>query len=299
LKLNRSPLFYVGDKFKLANQILPLFPEKIGTFVEPFAGGGSIALNTPAERFVLNDFNPYVSNLHKWLQTQKSLDLLLADLNTRLHQVGLKSSFFGDEVSISLKEANPKTYFAKQNKSAYESLRATFNSSNKTNMLDFYLLLIFGFNRMIRFNSSGEFNVPVGNVDLNKNVVNALEAYINWANTSNITVSNTDYADTISKSNLRKDGFVYVDPPYLIAQTEYNKSWSLVEERRLLKTLDELNSNGIKWALSNVTTYKGASNETLITWAKKFNVTEIKANYINYHDNGDKKPGEVLVRNYD
>ena len=299
MKLTRSPLFYVGDKFKLANQILPLFPEQIGTFVEPFVGGGSIALNTPAERYVLNDFNPYVANLHKWLQSQDSLDQLLEDLKTRLHEVGLKSSFFGDEVPSALKESYPKTYFAQQNRAAYENLRATFNASSKTNMLDFYLLLIFGFNRMIRFNASGEFNVPVGNVDLNKNVVSALGGYLDWTKTSRISVASNDFAKTISSATLRKNVFVYVDPPYLIAQTEYNKSWGLEEEVRLLQTLDRLDSKGIKWALSNVTNYKGVSNETLIGWAKKFNVTEIQANYINYHDNGDKKPGEVLVRNYD
>ncbi len=30
---------------------------------------------------------------------------------------------------------------------------------------------------MLRFNKNGDFNLPVGNVDFNANVVNALEAY--------------------------------------------------------------------------------------------------------------------------
>jgi DNA adenine methylase len=33
---------------------------------------------------------------------------------------------------------------------------------------------------MIRFNSKGEFNLPVGNVDFNKNVQMALEGYFSF-----------------------------------------------------------------------------------------------------------------------
>jgi len=40
--INRSPLFYVGDKYKLLNEILPYFPKEIDRFIEPFTGGGSV-----------------------------------------------------------------------------------------------------------------------------------------------------------------------------------------------------------------------------------------------------------------
>ena len=41
-----------------------------------------------------------------------------------------------------------------------------------------YLLLIYGFNHMIRFNRAGQFNLPVGNVDFNFNVEQALKDYL-------------------------------------------------------------------------------------------------------------------------
>ena len=40
-KIKRSPLFYVGDKFKLMNQLVNLFPKEINNFYEPFVGGGT------------------------------------------------------------------------------------------------------------------------------------------------------------------------------------------------------------------------------------------------------------------
>jgi DNA adenine methylase len=299
LNFLRSPLFYVGDKFKLAPQLFPLFPEDIDIFVEPFVGGGSIAINMKAKQHFINDFNPYVANLHIWLQGQSSVENLLGSIRERLFQVGLKSSYFGDVVPQDLREAYPKTYFAKQNKQAYEQLRMEFNASDHSSMLDFYILLIFGFNRMIRFNSHGEFNVPVGNVDFNKNVVEALNGYLLWSKSADIRVSSADYFEAIQSSAITNSSFIYVDPPYLIAQTEYNKPWGADEEVRLLETLSRLDSAGIKWALSNVLTYRGAENEILAKWSQKFKVTSIRANYINYHDNGNKRPGEVLVTNYD
>ncbi|WP_197271663.1 DNA adenine methylase, partial [Helicobacter heilmannii] len=47
----RSPLFYVGDKYKLMPQLKPLFPAHIKRFIEPFVGGGSSFLNTPAKEY--------------------------------------------------------------------------------------------------------------------------------------------------------------------------------------------------------------------------------------------------------
>ena len=35
----KSPLNYVGGKYKLLNEIIPLFPENINTFVDLFGGG--------------------------------------------------------------------------------------------------------------------------------------------------------------------------------------------------------------------------------------------------------------------
>ena len=299
MTLKRSPLFYVGDKFKLAAQILPLFPSEIGLFAEPFAGGASIAMNVQAKKIVINDANPYVAKLHTWLQSQVSVETLIEQVKNRLRELGLKSSYFGDVVSPELKAKHPKTYFAKQNKEIYERLRELFNHSDKSNMLDFYILLIFGFNRMIRFNASGDFNVPVGNVDFNKNVAAALAGYLDWAKSGSVSVQNLDYRKSIQNLVLDQSSLIYFDPPYLIAQTEYNKSWVERDEIEFLNFLEELTQAKIRWALSNVLTYRGLKNDFLEEFSRRYNVTNLSANYINYHDNGDKKPGEILVRNYE
>jgi DNA adenine methylase len=35
-KIKRSPLFYVGDKYKLIKEIRQYFPKNINNFIEPF-----------------------------------------------------------------------------------------------------------------------------------------------------------------------------------------------------------------------------------------------------------------------
>ena len=50
-----SPLNYIGGKYKLLPQILPLFPEISGTFIDLFCGGCNVGINANADRVILND----------------------------------------------------------------------------------------------------------------------------------------------------------------------------------------------------------------------------------------------------
>ena len=54
-KYIKSPLNYVGGKYKLLSQILPLFPSNINTFVDLFGGGGNVIVNVKAEHCIYND----------------------------------------------------------------------------------------------------------------------------------------------------------------------------------------------------------------------------------------------------
>ncbi len=71
-KIYRSPLFYVGDKFKLIEEIREYFPNKINKFIEPFTGGGSVFLNVEAKEYLLNDIDKHVYQLHKYLIKQSN-----------------------------------------------------------------------------------------------------------------------------------------------------------------------------------------------------------------------------------
>lgn len=297
-KIFRSPLFYTGDKYKLIPELKKYFPENINKFIEPFVGGGSVFMNTEAKIFLLNDIDSNIISLHKYLSNFKNLDSLFEILFPKIEKYGFSCSLKSDVIPKELKEKYVKTYFARYNKESYLKLRNDFNSQKSKDLADLYLLLIYGFNHMLRFNREGKFNLPVGNVDFNKNVNDALANYINLVNQKKIKWFNFDYKEFFEKINFENDDFVYLDPPYLITSSEYNKLWNQKDDDELFEILDNLNSQKIKFALSDVVEYKGKENKKLSLWAKKYNVYPIKSNYINYHDNTIKSFSEVLITNY-
>lgn len=298
-KITRSPLFYVGDKYKLMEQLIHLFPKEINDFYEPFVGGGTVFLNIKANKYYLNDIDKNFIDIHQFLiESSKNPSKFFNDAEKIIYKYNLSRSFKEDIIPKSLKKKWKKTYFARFNKSGYEKLRERVNKNKKNNPLILYILLIYGFNRMLRFNGGGHFNLPVGNVDFNKNVVNALNNYFNFVQGKKILISSKDFRDYFSKKDFSKNDFVYLDPPYLISASEYNKFWNEVSESDLLHLIDELNNKGVKFSLSNVTHYNGSKNDLLIQWMKKYKVHKIKSNYINYHNNKQKKINEVLITNY-
>ena len=295
----RSPLFYVGDKFKLLPEITKLFPQNIETFYEPFVGGGSVFLNVDATSYELNDIDTNVIQIHKELIKWSESEIqFFKKIENRVKKYGLSRSYIEDVVPLELKKEHKKTYYAKYNKESFNALKKKYNSSSRKDYLDLYILLIYGFNRMLRFNSKGEYNLPVGNVDFNKNVKNALSNYFAYQKGRQITFNNSDYKDFLKKRRYSKDDFIYFDPPYLITFSEYNKLWNDSHESNLLKLIDKLDSEGVRWAISNVTHYKDKVNDVFLNWSKKYNSHNIKSNYISYHDNTIKTFNEILITNY-
>ena len=298
-KIKRSPLFYVGDKYRLMRQLIDLFPKEINDFYEPFVGGGTVFLNVEAKEYFLNDIDKHLVNIHKFLVSRtRNSENFFKDVEKIIHKYKLSHSYKRDIVPDSLKKEFKKTYYARFNKEGYEKLRESVNKNKKNDPLILYILLIYGFNRMLRFNGGGTFNLPVGNVDFNKNVASALNNYFDFIRDKKIEFTSKHFQKFFNKNEYSKKDFVYLDPPYLITASEYNKFWDEKSESDLLDLIDELNKEGVKFALSNVTHYNGSKNDLLIEWMKKYKVHKIESNYISYHNNKKKKIKEVLIINY-
>jgi DNA adenine methylase len=299
-KTYRSPLFYVGDKYKLYPKIRKYFPKTINRFIEPFTGGGSVFLNVNANEFLLNDIDTNVINIHQFLIEQSENPKAFFDnIFEVVQEYYLSHSYIKDIVPQELKDEWIKTYYAKYNKQGFDKLKNDYNSSNEKNVLHLYLLLIYGFNRMLRFNSKGEYNLPVGNVDFNKNTETALHNYFRLTKQKNIHFFNLDFLEFFQQIEFQEDDFVYLDPPYLITFSEYNKLWNEETEKRLLNFLVWLDTQNVKFAVSNVSNYKGKINLQFLEWSRQHNSFDIKSNYISYHNNSNKDFKEVLITNYE
>lgn len=296
----RSPLFYVGDKYKLMPQLKNLFPKNINNFYDVFSGGGSASINTSANSYFINDIDSKVMELHELLQDESDdIQEFINEMYGLIKYYNLSHSEFGLNNEIqALKKEYKKTYFSKYNKENYLKLRSDYNDDQSNKKL-LYLLLVYGFNHMIRFNNKGDFNLPVGNVDWNKNVTKALFSYSEWSNNSEVMLSNLDFEFFVESQQIKKDDFFYFDPPYLITFSGYNRFWNEKEELRLYSLLDRLDKYGVSWGLSNMTQHKGKFNHLLLNWAEKYKKYEIQSNYISRFDNSIKKGSkELYVTNF-
>lgn len=277
-KYIKSPLNYTGGKYKLLNQILPLFPENINTFVDLFTGGCNVAINVNANRIIANDLCSEVISVYEGIQngtTEENIRMIEETIN---------------EYSLS-----------KENKEGYLELRSYYNEGNKDWYI-FYTLIAYAFNNQIRFNKKGEFNIPFGKdrSDFNPALKQKFRDFSDAIHNKNIKFTNYDFRK-LSVDKLKENDFVYLDPPYLITDATYNMGWNEEAEKDLLSLCDRLNEKGIKFAISNVLEHNGSKNEILIEWSKKYNINYLNYNYsnCNYHkkDNGHKSV-EVLITNY-
>lgn len=279
--LIKSPLNYVGGKFKLLPQILPYFPEDINTFVDLFGGGFNVGINVNANTIVYNDLEESVVNLFE-------------DLKKLTSEEALKI----------LKETIKKYELSKTNETGFKKIREDYNNGNRSWDM-FYAMLTHAFNYQIRFNKQGEYNMPFGRnrSSFNKNMEKNFIKFVDKLYKSNMVFFSKDFSE-INIEELSSNDFVYCDPPYLITCASYNEqdSWNEIKEKELLELLDNLNNKKIKFALSNVLENKGKSNDILKKWSKKYNVYYLDNSYgnCNYHakDKSNGSTVEVLITNY-
>ena len=284
----KSPLNYVGGKYKILDQIIPKFPKKINTFVDLFGGGFNVGINVDADTVVYNDVIEPLCELMNYF-SNKNAEEVVQKLEDNISINGLD----------------------KENTDAFLKLRNKYNHSVYKNeddkIIDFYTLILYSFNYQIRFNQNMKYNAPFGKnrSSYNSNTKKNLEKFVNKINKINVKVSKEKFVD-FDFSNLGENDFVYCDPPYLITTGSYNdgnrgiKDWTLDDEKKLLNILDDLNSKGIKFALSNVLVANDKKNEILTEWSKKYTVYIIENtfNNSNYRRKNKDDTIEVLITNY-
>lgn len=298
----KSPLNYTGGKFKLLPQFDSIFPKEIDTFVDFFCGGANVSVNSNAKKIIAIDKE---TNLIRILELFKNYDYMeiVNKLDSIIEKYNLSNTykngyeFYGEDSSSGL---------GKYNKQYYLTLRKDYNSMKDSTERDFMFLtlVIYAFNHQIRFNSNGEYNMPVGKRDFNSSIRKNLLEFCRKLVVKNISFVNTDYKK-FELESLTSNDFCYFDPPYYLGDASYNENdgWNEYKEKELLEYINKVNKHGIKFALSNVTEHKGLKNEILIDWAieNQYNIHNLNYNYSNsnYHlKDKNQITKEVLITNY-
>lgn len=272
-----SPLNYQGNKAPIAHFLKENAPKNIDRVADIFGGGLNAGINFDAKEVFYNDYNHIVKKLLEMFEEQDTNSLYKYILNT-IKRYGL----------------------SKANGQAYNTLRAKYNSIKleKRDIRMLYVLILYGFQQQIRFNSSYDFNNPIGNGSFNDKILEKIISFSRVLREKKVKFLTGDYLDTYQYFD--KNTLVYCDPPYLITLGSYNdgkrgfNGWNEKEEIRLLEFLDMLNKNGIKFMLSNVIEHKGKTNTLLKNW-----ISKNKYSMIEYTGSKARGRKEIIVINYD
>ena len=291
----QSPLNYTGGKFKLLPQILPLFPKKIEHFFDIFCGGCNVGINVKCEQVTLIDRNEHLIYLYQTFQNLEKDEIF-----NWIYKIISDYEFYNCESNVGLGEYNRKPF---------NRLRDDFN---KCTVLDYryyvmlYVIIVYAFNNQIRFNSAGEFNLPVGKRDFNSKMHSKLLGFIERIQSGNCKFICQDFRD-FDVGQISENDFIYADPPYLITCATYNENggWNNSDELDLIEFLDKIHTSGKKFALSNVLRSKGKENKILLDWLEKnsevYHAVHLKHSYSNsnYHKTDkNSETDEVLIVNY-
>lgn len=267
---------YTGNKYKLLNQIIPLF-SKAHTFVDLFCGSGCVGINVleKYDKVVFND-KYHIYRLLRWIKDNK-LEALIKDIN---NYIGI----------FKLSNANKDGYY--QLRDMYKTLKMD---------IFLYLLICHSFNNQIRFNSKGEFNLPFGNRTFNKNIEQQLIDFKNelekYKYKGKIEFVSMDYSDNLLiYNNSSESTFIYCDPPYWNTTATYNESsWNEQDENILYYLLKSLPKQ-VKFGLSNIIEKDGTRNTKLDKFIEDngLKVVEINSNYTNCSSNKKNRKNDTI-----
>jgi len=265
----KSPLNYSGSKNSLMPQIEKYLPGYIDSFVDVMGGAFNVGVNVIANEVIYNEYNKYVYEIVEMLLNTES-GKILQHVDKQI-------------MKYNLSRGNSKTY---------NVFREMYNKNQ--NALDLFVLSMFTFQNQLRFNSSFEFNTPVGNCAYNetleKRIIN-FKPKVKKIKLRNLDFQNFDY------KKFSKDSLFYFDPPYFITNGSYNdgkrgfNGWDADLETKLLKFITQLHYDGYRFMLSNIINHKNKTNHILKEWVEThgFNIFKLKS--------GVRK--EVLITNYD
>lgn len=218
-----SFLRWAGSKKQIIPELLDYWSSGYNRYIEPFAGSASLFFAIGPESAILGDLN---AELIETFAVVKSRPRALWKL--------LQSFRGGKKAYYSIRAQNPQGLAATQR------------------VARFIYLNRFCFNGLYRTNLKGEFNVPYSpskTGDLP--TLDELLEFSGKLKSAEFVAG--DFAVTLS--NVRKDDFVYLDPPYVVAGrrvfSEYGADcFSEADLGRLKDELIRINGLGAKFVVS-------------------------------------------------
>lgn len=249
--------------------------DKKGRWVEPFLGSGVVAFNINPDRALLADTNKHIITLYKDIQNREITP---------------------NRVKVYLEESHK--LLQEKGQDYYYEVRNKFNENS--NSLDFIFLNRASFNGVMRFNKKGGFNVPFNHKTdrFRQAYITKITNQIDWLSRQmegkDWVFEVAHWKDTLSK--VRKDDFVYLDPPYIGRHTDYFNQWSDADADELAERMKELPCN-FAYSMWKENIYR--KNEHLTKHWKDYRIVTFSHFYhVGAKESLRNKMEEALVMNY-
>jgi len=261
----RSPLCWVGGKFFMVKNHLPLFPEH-KNYVEPFCGSAQMLFaKPPSKQEVLNDIDNDIVNFFR----------VLRDDDKRAELIKLLT-------------------YTPHSRTEFNDIADKYMSDRFTELSDvqrayvFYYLNINGFSSMMTHHSYGRSNVKCrastyfNHIDEFNNIAERMRTVI---------IECLDFRDIFKKYD-HEISFFYVDPPYIGArENAYRHSFTIDDHKDLLKIIKNVRGKVMICGYDNQ-----LYNDELDGWIKiGFN----KAMCMDNNNNKRRHVQEFVWLNYD
>lgn len=289
---------WAGGKGSLLNQLNNYYPlelknGEIECYIEPFIGGGAVLIDI-LQNYKVKEAYAFDINL----DLINSYNIIKNNVEELIFNLKLLENEY-----LSLEKDDRKEYFYNIRKQ-YNSYRLTKNEMSLQKATEFIFLNRTCFNGLYRVNKNGDFNVPMGNYKnptiCDEDNLKALSELI-----KNVNFEYGDYKT--SQKYIKKNTFVYFDPPYRPLNvtsgfTSYTKEdFDDENQKELALYYKELNDNNVKVMLSN-SNPKNTNQEDCFfeNIYKGFNINEVYAKrMINANSNGRGEISELLITNYE
>lgn len=228
MKYTRSFLKWAGGKYNCLPRIIQLLPQHAKRLIEPFAGGGSVFINTNYPEYLIAELNPDLIGLYQCLQTEG------------LPFINYCESYFCE---------------ANNTNARYYHFRTVFNET--TDIRERAALFVYlnrhGYNGLCRYNQQGYFNVPFGQYTKPLFPQDRLDFFHQKSKNAQFKLG--DFQETFALAE--KGDVIYCDPPYApIDQisnfTSYTRhEFGESEQIRLAELSVEAAQRGITVIISN------------------------------------------------
>lgn len=288
---------WAGGKGNLLNQLEKFYPVElqngeIDYYVEPFVGGGAVLIdilqNYKVKEAYAFDINLELINSYNVIKN--NVDELISNLKS------LEKEY------LCMEKEERKKYFY-QIRKRYNSYNLSKEEISVQKAVEFIFLNRTCFNGLYRVNKNGDFNVPMGNY---KNPTICDEENLRELSKliKNVSFQYGDYKK--SQKYIKKNTFVYFDPPYRPLNitsgfTSYTKeNFDDENQKELALYYRELSNHNVKVMLSNSNPKNTNKDDSFFeNIYEGFNINKVYAKrMINADSNGRGEISELLITNY-